>query len=246
MGGCASKKFEEDQSEYNLPIKPLLIEAETWKRDSHGLFDYETKDVTKTSLKVVGSTRIFRDSEFIAQTIAENYNSRRADVVLDISFESRGNNMMDNNIDEEEKASEVSPEIVDPTKQSLARVIYKFGNYWIFNKLNYNKNEDLISKPEDLIWFAVRDYNGSASSLGYKVEEHDILKFGRARLKVIKINISNLTENSSNIRINGEADDHNLNPLDISRNNIKEITEEEPTCRICFVEGYIENPLISV
>lgn len=247
MGGCASKKFDEDQSEYNnLPIKPLLVEAETWKRDSHGLFDYETKDVTKTSLKVVGSTRIFRDNEFIAQTVAENYNSRRADVVLDISFESRGNNIMDKNNDEEEKASEAPPEHSDPATQSLARIIYKFGNYWIYNKLNYNKNEDLTSKPEELIWFAIREYNGSASSLGYKVQEHDILKFGRARLKVIKINIANLTENSSTIKLNRENDGNYYNSLDISKNNIKETLEEEPTCRICFVEGYSDNPLISV
>jgi hypothetical protein len=97
-----------------------------------------------------------------------------------------------------------------------------------------------------LIWYAIRNINGSASSLGYKVKEHDILKFGRARLKVIKVNIANLNEHSPNAKVTEVIETANLSSLDISKNNIKEANEDEPTCRICFIEGILENPLISV
>jgi hypothetical protein len=78
------------------------------------------------------------------------------------------------------------------------------------------------------------------------VKEQDILKFGRARLKVIKVNIANLNEHSPNAKVTEVIEAVNLSSLDISKNNIKDANEDEPTCRICFIEGILENPLISV
>jgi len=40
-----------------------VIETETWKRDSHGLFDYETNDVIRKTLRIAGTAQIFRETD---------------------------------------------------------------------------------------------------------------------------------------------------------------------------------------
>lgn len=44
-----------------MGIRPIVIETETWKRDSHGLFDYETNDVIRKTLRIAGTAQIFRE-----------------------------------------------------------------------------------------------------------------------------------------------------------------------------------------
>lgn len=38
----------------------VLMKGITWSRDSHGLFDYESRHLTKKAMKTVDSVQIFR------------------------------------------------------------------------------------------------------------------------------------------------------------------------------------------
>ena len=101
MGGCASK-FEE--TECNIEgVRPIIINSETWKRDSHGLFDYETNDVVRKTLKIVGNTQIYRENDSLEMTKCKYQSNKRGDVVLDVSYESRHNTINDAESSEEEK-----------------------------------------------------------------------------------------------------------------------------------------------
>lgn len=64
MGICSSTKNCEDITTANgQDVKQIVIEAETWKRDSHGLFDYETNDVIRKTLRIAGTAQIFRETD---------------------------------------------------------------------------------------------------------------------------------------------------------------------------------------
>lgn len=205
MGSCASKNNDENLDHFSYDAKPITIETETWKRDSHGLFDYETNDVVKNSLRIEGSTQLFRENDHIEQSTNKYRNSRRADVILDVSLESRSNTITDKEDMEEEKNPNVDLEFQkkrlnasaesrksfskNEIKIPIAEVLYKHGQYWIYNKMYYDKDEDFTENPEKQIWYSIRDFRGSASSFGYSLKQNDILKFGRARLKVVKIKI---------------------------------------------------------
>lgn len=266
MGGCASKnKFEDDGDNISLSIRPITVETETWKRDSHGLFDYESNDVVKNSLKIIGSAQLYRDNDHIEQTTNKYANSRRADVVLDVSFESRNNTLSDREEMEEEKFHNLGQTVVEHggsngedacksqtktlTNTPIAQLLYKHGNYWIYNKLYYDRDEDFTSNPESQIWYSIRDYRESASSFGYSLKENDILRFGRARLKVVKIHIPKLMNKASEckLKLSEKVKQCELNSLDVVQSeNETDNGTEVSTCRICFTEGDGGNPLISL
>lgn len=264
MGTCASKKSADENTALSLSVKPITIETETWKRDSHGLFDYETSDVVKKTLRVVGSTQLYRDNDHLEQT-ANKYNSRRADVMLDVSFESRQHTISERDEMEEDKFQHPNYESLqrmssdhaefqksqskDKLHTPVAHIVYKHGQYWIYNKPYYNKDDDFISNPENLVWFTIRDYRDSASSFGYKLSDGDILKFGRARLKVVKFHFDTSFSKSteSRIRMSEKLEQLDSEPIDTLKDDFEtEGGSEKNTCRICFVEAEPSNPLISV
>lgn len=50
-------------TEFYEPIKyPLKINALLWDRNSHGLFDYDSRNLTSSKLTVVGCSFIARDA----------------------------------------------------------------------------------------------------------------------------------------------------------------------------------------
>jgi len=223
MGVCSSNNTEENIN-YHSGIKPIIIESETWKRDSHGLFDYETTDVVRKTLKIQSKDNY---------TFMTNIGRDDSDVMLDMPHEmvKAGGGQTVDNLD--------NPEA---NRNIIAHILYKDGQYWIYNKQHYNKDDDFISNPESLIWYTVRDYRNSASSLGYKLKKGDILKFGRARLRVSEIN---LEEKNSDLP-SAKSYEHKDMTCDLPKGFF--VTEEDlpdwPSCRICFTEGYADNPLI--
>ena len=75
------------------------------------------------------------------------------------------------------------------------------GNYWIYNKPIYNKDEDWICDTDQQLWITIREYKDSASSLGYKLNENDILKFGRAKIRVLKIHYESQEQIDQNSKL---------------------------------------------
>jgi hypothetical protein len=77
MGICSSNNAE-DNINYLSGVKPIVIETETWKRDSHGLFDYETTDVVRKTLKIQSKD---------GQTFLTNIGRDDCDIMLDMPQE---------------------------------------------------------------------------------------------------------------------------------------------------------------
>lgn len=137
----------------------------------------------------------------------------------------------------------------DPSSAPVAYIVYKDSQYWIYNKPYYNQNDEILENPEDRIWYTIRNYRNSASSNGYKLQEGDILRFGRARIKIVKINtgeeepkfeksVPRMSEKLSQINLDSTINE--------AQNEDGEIMTEKNTCRICFLEAEDANPLISV
>lgn len=256
MGNWCSNKNFEDNTQNHSGIKPIVIEAETWKRDSHGLFDYETSDVIRKTLRIAGTAQIFRnenDLQFLEYSYRKIFKKNK--LLFDDSREFDG--LSNTEKDDIEESKQTPLEMIklssgtnfdkaddwESPRQPIVHILYTEGQYWIYHKAFYNKIDDFISYPEDLVWYSVRDYRNSASSLGYKLKKGDILKFGRARVRVTELCIG---DGSSNLdtRIKGEESESEVNlPEDFF------VTEDdipnEPSCRIWFNEGEEDNPLIS-
>ena len=69
---------------------------------------------------------------------------------------------------------------------------FKNGRYWIYHSRDFDE-QDRIKCPVEQAWVSLRHpgptvlkkkYN---KKLGYKLEEDDIIKFGRVRFRVVKI-----------------------------------------------------------
>ena len=103
-----------------LKTKLPIIECETWTRDSHGLFDYESNDLIKNTLKISSTANLFRNNNNIEQSGSKYPNSRRADIFLDLSLESIHNTIIDREDGEECKYK--TPWKVDNTEQLLGNL----------------------------------------------------------------------------------------------------------------------------
>ena len=237
MGVCSSST--QDDILIN-GVKPITIDTETWKRDSHGLFDYETNDVLLKSLKVPcnskfrgqGPSRILENKDG-HYTYMTNIVRDGTEIGTETPVEGAralGGHTVDH----------IENNLVE--RSQIAFMLYKEGQHWIYHKSSYNKDDDFITNPENLIWYTIRDYRNSASSLGYKLKKGDILKFGRARLRVIDINFEEKTL-IPGAKLNEQENQNACLPSDFFVSN--EDLEEKPTCRICFQEENEDNVLIS-
>lgn len=251
MGICSSTNYE-DNTHNHSGIRPIIIETETWRRDSHGLFDYETNDVIKKTLKIAGTTQIFREGDDLQcadfsykrlfkkhrqllEDSREMFNTDREELEEELKDAAKGmvkitHKKTSNNVEQTER------------EEPIVHILYKEGQYWIYNNPLYSKSDDFISNPENMIWYTVRDYQSSASSLGYKLKRGDILKFGRARLRVAEINIG---DGSSNLdtRIKHAPEPEITLPEECCVE--KDESNDPPACRICFMPAEDNNPLIS-
>lgn len=257
MGIWSSTKNWEDITIANgQDIKQIVIEAETWKRDSHGLFDYETNDVIRKTLRIAGTAQIFRETDDL-QLLEFSY--RKFLVKTRQLFDdSREGDLLSNTDREDlEELKEMPNEMIksinqntlwkvdttEASREPIVQIVYKEGQYWIYNKPFYSKSDDFISNPENQIWYTIRDYRNSASSLGYKLKRGDILKFGRARLRIIEINLGD-DSSIQDSRIN--SDDFSVTS-DLPQGFLpkEEDLTDSPTWRIWFGENDEDNPLIS-
>lgn len=65
----------------------LYLRAVTWHRDSHGLFDYESKNISKRSLKIQSLSKIVRtenDVEILPMNKSAKEMSLESQVLLQI------------------------------------------------------------------------------------------------------------------------------------------------------------------
>ena len=143
----------------------IVINTNTWSRDTYELFDYEC-----------------------LTTLSQNYYTSSSCNLIRL-----GNNI----------------EFLDMPPESesdvLATISKDFSNYW-------------IQKSKSDLWLVVKSLDQ-----GYDIEENDIIKFGRVKLRVkfLKTNNSEYLTNTNT-------------------------TKPEDSCRICLSdENHKDNPLIS-
>lgn len=84
----------------------MTIQTKTWNKNSFGLFDYESRDIQKKTLKVQGTCKLTRSE------------------VMKDSVEVEALNEALNRMDTPNTSKE----------SQLARLYYRNGGYWIFHK----------------------------------------------------------------------------------------------------------------
>eukprot|EP00742_Colponemidia_sp_Colp-10_P000398 GILJ01000436.1.p1 GENE.GILJ01000436.1~~GILJ01000436.1.p1 ORF type:complete len:419 (-),score=28.51 GILJ01000436.1:210-1466(-) len=126
----------------------VVLKAMTWARDSHGLFDYESRHVAKQNLRTSQSGRIVRS----------------------------GNDL--------QVVSDFAPDPADSSR-TLARLSYKDGNFYVGQGDRQNATGQ-GSAPEKL-WLVVRSLRATNGVKGYGLQEGDIIKLGRVKLRVKEI-----------------------------------------------------------
>lgn len=200
-------------------------------------------------MKIAGTTQIFREGDDL-QCVDYSYNKILRNQKF--SFEDSRDVDLQSNTEKDEVEEMIKVgtrnsfckfNYTENVSEPVVHLLYKDGQYWIYNKPFYNKSDDFIGNPENLVWYSVRDYRNSASSLGYKLKRGDILKFGRARVRVVEINLGDCSSNSDcRIKQDTPAPPAELpSDLIVSEENYS----DTPTCRICFAESEDDNPLIS-
>lgn len=179
---CWNKNNWEDNTQNHSDIRPIVIETETWRRDSHGLFDYESNDVIRKTLRLAGTAQIYRNSDDL-QFLEYSYRkSFKNHLLLEYSKELDGFSNTEKDEIEESKhfpvkmikmnsGNTLNPlEDLESSVEPIVQILYTEGQYWIYHKAFYSKNDDFTTKPENVIWYSIRDYRNSASSLGYKLK----------------------------------------------------------------------------
>ena len=87
----------------------LFIRTSTWTRESHGLYDFEGKDVQLRSFKIKGSQFIYRKESEVNIEQVNNYSKMRF------------------NEDEDGMITEKRDTII-------GRILIKDGKYWLFHR----------------------------------------------------------------------------------------------------------------
>ena len=177
----------------------LYTHFQTWNTDSVGIFDYQKAFVVQTNSNT---------------DLDDNYYCKR---------------QYNNCIDKYDSHSYISK-----AESFLFRARKnRNNNYEIMNALkkNMKKTKENISKLDNKLWFVIKPENEGVfenNNKLYNLHENDIIKFGRKKYEIIKLNIpsnqSMILENDSLDSINkkyGPIFDISLNPNQFCNKIIK-------------------------
>ncbi len=146
----------------------LNVQALTWDRECHGLYDFDLKSADKFEGNFVGCGYIQRQKQQITVELPGLA----------------------------PKAS-TAPEI-----EKLLSLVYKEKQYWVFH--NHSIEKDSYKHHVKMAWHIVRyspDKLNPNESNRFYVGKSDIIKFGRVRFRIKKLNIDD-----------GQANPHNFLP----------------------------------
>ncbi|MCQ2816254.1 MAG: FHA domain-containing RING-CH finger protein [archaeon] len=200
-------------SEKEKEEKQLI--TKTWSRDSHGLFDYESERFNTKCFKVNTSGFLIREDGNVKFLQRED---TRENTLAKLTF--------------------------NPNKTNNPMSI-------VSNKMKFNmqvNNDNLIDLQEQ-IWYVVKptdpslftNTNRLCSNYEYELKENDILKLGRIKFVVKKINIvGHETKTSKETFASYESSD-------INKSKSEEGSSEENICHVCYCsEVSDDNPMLSI
>lgn len=113
-----------------MPV--LKIKADSWTRESHGLYDFEGSDIVRRTLSMYSSGWL-----------------NRAESSVEVTPFAQGAV----NFEAEERA-------LSPEQQQLiiARVLYSEGSYWLFHRPLVDETTAAVleRRPEERVWLVVK------------------------------------------------------------------------------------------
>ena len=208
----------------------LYTHFQTWNTDSVGIFDYQKAFVVQTNLNT---------------DLDDNYYCKP---------------QYNNSIDKYDSHSMISK-----AESFLFRARKnRNNNYEIMNilKKNLKKTKENISKLDNKLWFVIKPENEGVfenNNKLYNLHENDIIKFGRKKYEIIKLNIpsnqSMILENDSldkKYKINFinfiEELTFGIDEPNIMKENIMDldnfINKDDIVIKNDFIINFIENNLI--
>lgn len=136
-------------------------------RDSHGLFDYESRNISKKNLKTKYVGKIIRQTntiEFVSPTTSiEDLPGYKKDEMLTLAQIKQDNSKW--------KISDLSRFIYDS--------VFTIEGFYIEHG-DTNAEEESI----DRLWLVVRSLKNPEGKFDYKIKKFDAIKLGRVRFRV--------------------------------------------------------------
>jgi hypothetical protein len=153
----------------------LRINAKTWGRDSHGLFDYESNQIKVNTLCIDGSCKVVRKRNDVKQISDE--------VAIDL---------------EDRELCKVG------TDGGKLWFLILGNSYSLHNAITFRMDpaEDNISELQNKIWYVIRPEDANPGSSGntnnmvsqsindtYDIKINDIIKLGRVKYVITEIKL---------------------------------------------------------
>lgn len=206
----------------------------TWSRDSHGLFDYESRHLTKKTLKASYESMIMRSGNDLS---LNRYNNMR-------SFQ------------EQCEAKKQMPE-----DMAMLKIVNRNNTFYLESAtyqphhVDIERNEQ-NGKTQESMYLVVRSLKVNNEKIDYEIQEKDILKIGRVKFAVKEIGKANQMEVDEPPK---EEKGHSANSIFTDTNeedfeefiqvpaSFTDMSAEDPErkCRFCWAsEASNENPLL--
>jgi len=240
MGNCQNVPEDESKkTSTKLKGKPqIFIKTYTWPRDSHGLFDYECKNVSKRNIKTSGPgklTRVGNDVQLVKEDHPVAVDAQNDKDLMKLNI--KEGNFWINACYEGTKIKKIDQKPV------------KIEN-----------PEDDLENIDDNVWIVVKSLKATNNNKGYKLCEGDLIKLGRVKFRIKEIRTSPYDANSkakadskhtkvdeeNNVSVVGEDSNGKKNgskdlETPSSKNNLN-----AKMCRICLFENCEPNdPFLS-
>ncbi len=149
----------------------------TWSRDSHGLFDYESRHLTKKTMKTEQEILIMRHGNELSNSAFSRL----------VPFE--------------EQVNQLTQEADD---KALLKIVNHNDTTFYLESASCNlKNEEDMRQPgqpaiglsnlNENMYLVVRSLKHNNEKIDYEIQETDILKIGRVKFAVKKIGYANGT-----------------------------------------------------
>ena len=132
------------------------MRAVTWSRDSHGLFDYESRHISKKSLKTYSSGKLIRSNNEI------NFVPLMTNITADFGEEAK------------------SLLTLKSDKQTNNGYIIENPH---FNERENLRKAELPAQSENM-YLVVRSLKNQDGKQDYTIKEKDIIKLGRVKFKI--------------------------------------------------------------
>lgn len=149
----------------------------TWSRDSHGLFDYESRHLTKKTLKSDKTMMLMRSGHEL-QLIPYD---------AEIAFQ-----------------KQVKDNINLPDDKALLKIVNR-NNIFYLESASYQHHPDDVAKltdqggkanllSQESMYLVVRSLKHNTEKVDYVIQERDILRIGRVKFAVKEIGYANKPE----------------------------------------------------